>query len=90
MTAAREQALLSMAVSERSLAVQGRYTSPPSWGVYRIEPDKRSASRRFRIGNHPVREQELHKQFGSVQVIALFTSRELAVELAVLCNVDRR
>jgi hypothetical protein len=89
-TAAREQALLAMAVSERSLTVQGRYTSPPSWGVYRIEPDKRSASRRFRIGNHPVREQELRAEFGSVQVIALFTSRELAVELAALRNADRR
>jgi hypothetical protein len=79
-----------MAVSGPSLTVQGRYTSPPSWGVYRIEPAQRTATRPFRLGNHPVREQELRAEFGSVQVIALFTSRELAVELAALYNADRR
>jgi len=88
-TTSKEQALLAQAVPERSLTVQGPYTSPRSWGVYRIEPDTSSATRRYRLGNHPVRERELRAEFGRVQLLALFTSRELAVELAALYNVER-
>jgi hypothetical protein len=89
-TTSREQALLALAVAPSSLRVVGPYTSPPSWGVYRIEPATRSATRRYRLGNHPVRERELRAEFGRVQVVALFASRPLAVELAALYNAAPR
>lgn len=89
MTTTREQALLALAVAPGSLRAAGRYTSPPSWGVYRIEPASPSAMRRFRIGNHPVRESELRAEFGRVQIVTLFASRSLAMELAAIYDAAR-
>jgi hypothetical protein len=82
-------ALLDQAVSASSLRIIGSYTSPHSWGVYRIDPPAPSATRRFRKGNHPVRQRELEQEFGSpAKVIALFTQESLATELARLLNED--
>ena len=73
-----------------SLQVVGRYTSPHTWGVYRIEPEKASSTKRFRKGNHPVRRRELTREYpaGPVKMIALYTQEALAIELMELLNAD--
>jgi hypothetical protein len=47
------------------------------------------ATRHNRIGNHPVRRTELQAEFGRVQVVVLFASRYLAVQLAGIYNAER-
>jgi hypothetical protein len=90
MTQLRVQELLDVAVMPSALRPNGALTIPPSWGVYRITPDRQSATRRFRYGNHPIRQLELHTQFGSVRPVALFTARALAAELASLLNAGHK
>lgn len=86
MTQTRLRELLAKAVEPTSLRPAGLYTRPPSWGVYKIAPSRPTATRRYRFGNHPVRQMELQREFGSVRVIAHFTARALADELAALLN----
>lgn len=57
------------------------YTSPKTYGVYEISSNS-SSSKRYRFGNHPVRLNELIKEFGKASCIALFYDRELAEQLA--------
>ena len=79
--------LLSLAVSETSLRADGQYTRPRTWGVYEIDPPPRNrATRRYRLGNHPVRQRELEAEFGSAKRLALFTSRTVAEQLERLLN----
>ena len=86
MRSSRIQELLAKAVGHSSLADAGQYTRPKSWGVYKVRPSKPSATKLYRIGNHPIRQHELHREFGGVSLVALFTSRALADELAGLYN----
>ena len=86
MTQARVNELLRLAADQSSLRPNGSYTIPPSWGVYRIAPSRQVATRLFRFGNHPIRQTELRNEFGSVSLIAHFTARVLAAELASLLN----
>ncbi len=79
--------MLSLAVSETGLRADGQYTRPKTWGVYEIEPPLgNQATRRYRIGNHPVRQRELEAEFGSAKRLALFTTRSLAEQLGRLLN----
>ena len=81
------QKLLSFAVSEASVRIDGQYTRPRTWGVYEIDPPSSGrATRRYRLGNHPVRQRELEAEFGSAKRLALFTSRTLAEQLERLLN----
>ncbi len=76
------QRLLALAVSESSVTVDGSLTKPRTWGVYEIEPPASNRStRKYRLGNHPVRQRELEHEFGSAKRLALFTSRSLAEQL---------
>ncbi len=84
----RIEVLLSHAVELSTLHVIGSYTSPKSWGVYEVEPRTTAATKRFRIGNHPVRQHELEREFMAVRNVALFTDRSLAEELASLLNAS--
>jgi hypothetical protein len=86
MTRARVSELLSKAVEAHALVTTGQYSAPRSWGVYKITPPKVSATRLHRFGNHPVRQSELEREFGSAKVVSLFTSRALAEELSRLLN----
>lgn len=86
MSTARVLVLLNAAVAADPLAADGRYTSPRSWGVYKINPPTASATRLHRIGNHPVRHTELEREFGRLEVLGLFTSRAMADELSRLLN----
>jgi hypothetical protein len=85
-TQARVDELRELAVDPSSLRLNGPYTIPPSWGVYRIAPSRPIATRLFRFGNHPIRQTELHDEFGAVSPLAHYTSRALAKELASLLN----
>lgn len=76
------QRLLALAVAESSVILDGSYTKPRTWGVYEIEPPANNRStRRYRLGNHPVRQRELEQEFGVAKRLALFTSRTLAEQL---------
>lgn len=81
--------LLLQAVDPSRLKDAGPYTNPKTWGVYKILPAVSTINKRFRIGNHPVRKQELEREFTSVQIIGLFTSRILAEQLSTLLNAER-
>lgn len=59
------------------------YTIPRTYGVYEIPT---TDSRRFRFGNHPVRENELSREFGGVKRTAVFLDREDARDFAKLLN----
>jgi hypothetical protein len=82
----RVEELLSKAIAASSVVEDGSYTRPRTWGVYVIEPEKHAATKRFRFGNHPVRQRELTQEFGKARLYALFESRLLAVELTALMN----
>jgi hypothetical protein len=82
MSNSRTDELLELAIQPSSVTVQGPYTQPRSWGVYEIEPSRQSgATKRFRFGNHPVRQRELESEFGVASFIALFLERVHAEEL---------
>lgn len=85
----RVSELLSLAVQQSMLRIAGAYTNPRSWGVYEVDPAQPVATKRFRIGNHPVRQHELEREFGTVRRIALFTSRTLAEQLSAILNTKR-
>ena len=86
MNASRAKELLARSVSSTSLQAAGSHTRPRSWGVYRIAQSGPLATEFYRFGNHPVRQTELHRAFGGAKLIALFTSRVLAAELAGIYN----
>ncbi len=63
------------------------YTSPHTWGVYEInEVSCGPSGTRFRKGNHPIRRNELEREFGRVILVALFTEEAIAIELASRLN----
>ena len=76
------QSLLSRQIDPSTTITDGSYTKPRTWGVYQIEPlESNRSTRRFRLGNHPVRQRELEAEFGATTRVALFASRVLALEL---------
>lgn len=59
------------------------YTVPRTYGVYRIVVLKPGdASRTIRYGNYPQRLKELEREYESVELIALYCDRDLAVQRA--------
>lgn len=82
--------ILQRAVSGASVRPDGRgYTVPRSWGVYRLPADA-GATRRLRFGNHPVRQVELEREFGSCRLEYLFLARTDAKAVAAALNAERR
>ena len=86
----RIQEILRKSIPLASVLSDGKYTVPRSWGVYEIQqlPDVSLITRRFRFGNHPIRQQELATEFASVELIAIFRDRTIANELAQLLNSE--
>jgi hypothetical protein len=78
-TATRIQELQARAVPPQSIQIRGRYTNPPTWGVYRCGST-------FHKGNHPVRQDELAREFGAVELHLLFRTDAEANELKQLLN----
>lgn len=77
----RKERLMERAVSSQRLRTDGIYTSPRSFGVYKLT-GRGNVGKKYRIGNHPVRERELVRDYGQCEVVALFLDRDDAVELA--------
>jgi hypothetical protein len=81
----READLLSCSVSPRSVVAVGRKTNPPTFGVYCVETFASGRrSLQYRVGNHPVRQAELTREFGAAGLLALFESRADAEEYKYL------
>lgn len=80
--------LLEKSVSEKSVRPDlsnKNYTNPQTYGVYEIL--KTNDSKKFRFGNHPVRENELMREFDSnVKRVGLFLDREDAKKLVSYLN----
>ena len=64
-----KEQLLTRAVNPKTLRHGGIYTSPRSFGVYRV-PINSGGTHRF--GNHPIRQAELTNEFGECEVLAIF------------------
>lgn len=88
MSQARLKSLLAKSIDPSSVKSDGRYTSPKTWGVYQVK--RLPKGKRFRFGNHPVRQQELIRQYGGVQLVELYKARIDAKEAAYLLNGGRR
>ena len=73
------------AISPQAVHADGLLTSPRSFGVYQL-PHSAKNTRLFRFGNHPVRQRELEREFGSCKLIYLFLSRTDAVAMASARN----
>lgn len=77
-------------VSSSSLSKSAQFpylTSPRSFGVYRIvKPASGYTGRKYRLGNHPIRMNELEREFENVELEGLFLDREDAQRYASLLN----
>ncbi len=79
----KKEHLLEKSISEKSVRIDSNtknYTNPRTFGVYEIIGT--TDSKRFRFGNHPVRETELIREFETVKKIGLFLDRKDAKNLA--------
>jgi len=85
MDSTRRNELLKRSISPASVQVVGRYTAPRSYGVYRLSAAT-GRGRAYRFGNHPVRQQELVRDYGAARLEALFAHREDAWQLAGILN----
>ncbi len=79
------EALEAQSIGRQDLRADGDLTIPRSYGVYDIGPE-RKAAKRYRFGNHPIRQNELLNEFGHCELLNLFLRREQALKLASLLN----
>ena len=77
--------LMERAKNPSTLEADGNYTIPRSFGVYHIAADG-NVGHRYRFGNHPVRMNELLRDFGDCESVALFIDRNDAKQLAIELN----
>lgn len=73
--------IISRSISPSSVKADGQLTYPRTYGVYRI-PTSAASTRRFRFGNHPIRQRELENEFGSCHLEYLFIDRDDAKAVA--------
>jgi hypothetical protein len=83
------KALALKAISPKEVRADGTLTAPRSFGVYQL-PKTTKNTRLFRFGNHPVRQHELEREFGSCKLLYLFRSRPDAVAMASAHNGRER
>ena len=79
------QAIIRRAINLSSVQITGRLTHPRSYGVYML-PANCGNIQRYRFGNHPVREQELEREFEHCTLKHLFLSRADARAIASKLN----
>lgn len=79
------QTIIRRAVNPAVVRLDGRYTDPRTYGVYQLPYASASASR-FHQGNHPVRMQELEREFDACTLNFLFRSKEDAEAVASALN----
>lgn len=77
--------IVRRAIDPADVREEGTHTDPRSYGVYQLPHDTAALSR-FHFGNHPVRMQELERQFGSCTLTYLFEGRDDAEEVARTLN----
>ncbi|WP_369915186.1 hypothetical protein AB8810_00405 [Xanthomonas sp. NCPPB 3005] len=77
--------IVKHAIDPSSVRTEGPLTQPRSYGVYQL-PYGAADSGRFRFGNHPVRMQELEREFGSCVLTFLFAVRDDAEAVARALN----
>jgi len=77
--------ILARAIGPSQVRPDGPLTSPRSFGVY-VLPAKHGSMRRYRLGNHPVRQRELEAEFGRAELLHLFRSRQDAAAVAAELN----
>ncbi len=73
--------LIERAISLNTVRPKGQLTEPRTYGVYEL-PASAGATRRFRMGNHPIRMIELEQEFKGCKLLYLFRARPDAVLLA--------
>jgi hypothetical protein len=78
--------LTKCALNSADFVIDGSYTIPRTWAVYRIPTNQNKSSNIYRMGNHPVRKNELEREFGEISVVAIFNNREMAKELSIFLN----
>jgi len=81
--------LIGRAVSPSSVRTKGQLTEPRTYGVYEL-PEVAGSTRRFRMGNHPIRMIELELEFKRCKLLYLFRLRSDAVLLAGHFNGRQR
>jgi len=88
---AKLKALLAKSMDASTVNSNGMNIDPRVWGVYRVE-DLVNGKRSYRIhiGSYPVRQRELVRQFGQAELVALYTERIDALQVADLLNPRRR
>lgn len=77
--------LMERAKNPSSLKLDGNYTIPRSFGVYRIVVAG-NVGKRYRFGNHPVRMNEILSDIGDCETVAIFLDRDDARQLASELN----
>lgn len=58
------------------------------YGMYEL-PKATGATKRFRFGNHPIRHEELVREFGAATVVEVYSDRGSAQEEAGRRNHGR-
>ncbi len=81
----RIQAIIQYSIPQNIVRTIGRHTSPRSYGVYELPPTAKD-TRRYRFGNHPIRQEELIREFGNCKLAYLFPERHYAKTLADILN----
>ncbi len=79
------EAIARRAISPSSVRATGKLTDPRSYGVYQL-PSNCGGTRRYRFGNHPVRMQELEREFKHCTLEYLFLTRADAMAVTSLLN----
>jgi hypothetical protein len=77
--------IIKRAIDPSSVKMDGSLTQPRSYAIYQL-PYGAAGSGRFRFGNHPVRMQELEREFGSCTLTFLFAVRDDAEAVARALN----
>jgi hypothetical protein len=81
------KSLIAKSIEPSSVRPDGRYTNPRTWGVYQVvRIIEGNRGKEFHFGNHPVRQQELIRQYGDAQLVRLYEARIDAKEVAYLLN----
>lgn len=77
--------IVCRAIPPSAVRAAAHLTVPRSYGVYAL-PGDTHGTRRYRFGNHPVRQHELESQFGACRLLYLFLQRVDAAAVAAALN----
>jgi hypothetical protein len=84
-----EENMSQARLNPSSVKSDGRYTSPKTWGVYEVR--RLLKGKRFRFGNHPVRQRELIQEYGVIDLVGwLYRTRDDAKEATDCLNREWR